>query len=792
MKKFIMLLLLQSLIQQVSAVVPLDSASVDQATAQLKVTAGNTTLTKTDALLNQVAPTLVATIAATGLNSETAVADYAAIRTALNIPSGTSAVATVQALGGGADPIDASLLTSPTGNATTDLATARALFVTSLGATLQVDAQTLNLLLNGAATSSTVQARIGAPGGTLTSLFAMIGVTGAANIAAALGNTGTGNSSIGALLGGGAGIALYNAIVGSTGILYQIDGTPGDDGSSISSRLSPQIQAIEGSATQLSTAIGDVNTILGGTNPDLYSNLVALNTILGLTGTAYSRIGSLGSASSIVAMLGVTSPSSIAAALGNTGAGNSSISALLGGSGSTALYAVIVGSGGILSQLDGTITDSGNVSGKLTAQTQAIQGSATQLSSAISAANSALGGTGTILARIGAPTVNSSGSNLATVIGGSGADIATRLGDPGPNFVSLSAMIGGTSTTIVTQLGNVLGTNSIIANIGGSTASVQAALNALSVILVNNSTFGSSLYTQATTLSTNLDSGLSSLPNVGTYATVAATPASDGSGGVNITISSGLGSANGTYNLSSSTIGGAIANGATFTLINGSYNLVLVNKSGATINSQLGALRYLISMYPVSSQIATGISDKITNGLNKQLGGSATSTRSRIAAIDVMLLASPTGVVATDLTTLEGLIVGTPTGVLQTDIQTVNSSLNGTAAGSTVAARIGAPSVNSASSNLAAVMGGSGDLATRLGDPVVGSSSTGISALIGANDASSPVWDISAFTGATTIHDQLSAFLGLFTGPVTVNCGVTPPASLGALLALVTGPDRLS
>ena len=54
------------------------------------------------------------------------------------------------------------------------------------------------------------------------------------------------------------------------------------------------------------------------------------------------------------------------------------------------------------------------------------------------------------------------------VIGGSGSDLSTILGDPGEG-------------------------KSLIGNIGGSTTSVQSALNTLSIALVNNQNFPVSL-----------------------------------------------------------------------------------------------------------------------------------------------------------------------------------------------------------------------------------------------------------------------------------------------------------
>ncbi len=815
------------------------------------------------------------------------------------------------------------LLASPTSVVITDLATARALLVLSLGATLQADAETLNALLNGTATGSTIEERIAAifsqisnassgnvtdelttfiqairssgtrlstvisdvsnnVGGTASDLYGNVNTANTAldgvqslsgltsfTVTAAASNPG-GNtvnivgdddylSSITYSIAYSSPIASGNTFTlntGSKSITFV-----NNSGGSITSAaalaaylanaypVSAIIKANTNTkATALKSLLGGNNysvisnavaifSILGGTNSDLYSNVGAVNSSLGGSGvTTLAKIGSLGSASSLFSMIGVTSLANLTAALGNTGAGNSAIAALLNGSTGTSLYALLVGSSGILNQIDGTTTDSGNVSGKLTTQIQALNSSATQLSTAISAVNSSLGGSGTTINRtksvnaaldgvqslsgltsftVTTAATNSSGtisimgndgsagrsysvdtsvsginlgdgtggttaiangstvtlthagsgntitfvnnsgssitsaSSLATylanaypvsaiikaststkttalkallggnnysamsnaaavfaILGGTNSDIYSnmnaansslggdgtiieRIGNPtqGSSASNLAAIIGGTSTDLATQVGDPGADKTIISNIGGSTTNIQEALNALATILLNNTSFSSSLYTQASSMSTTLDNGLNSLPNGNTSATIGSAAASDGSGGVNITMS-GLGSANGTYNLPAATITGNIANGSTFTLTNGSNNIVLYNRSGATINTQAKALSYLSSMYPATSQIATGVSDKISNGLNKMLGGSATSIRARIAAIDAILLTNPTGVIATDLATARALLVTSLGATFQADVEALNSLLNGTASGSTTQARI--------------------------------------------------------------------------------------------------------
>jgi hypothetical protein len=198
-------------------------------------------------------------------------------------------------------------------------------------------------------------------------------------------------------------------------------------------------------------------------------------------------------------------------------------------------------------------------------------------------------------------------------------------------------------------------------------------------------------------------------------------------------------------------------------------------------------------MYPANSKVAADVSDKITGGINTQVGGTASATRARIAAVDATLLNAPTGVLSTDLATARNSLVDTPGATLESDSQTLNTSLNGIASGSSIQARIGNPAVNGTASNLMAVIGGSGsDLASSLGDPVTGNS--GLSALTNASAAidNNSLWnDISGVQNATTVYDQLNAFLALFntnnwSNPSATSITFTlagPPTSLGDLLS---------
>ena len=207
-------------------------------------------------------------------------------------------------------------------------------------------------------------------------------------------------------------------------------------------------------------------------------------------------------------------------------------------------------------------------------------------------------------------------------------------------LVNIENLLGGSSSDIISRIG-APSLGSVVADVGGSsTTSVESALNALSMQLFNNTITGASLSSQASSLTTALDNTLNSLPNGGTYATVSVAATSDGSGGVNITINAGLGSGNGTYNLSSASISGVIVNGGSFTLSYSSYSIVLYNKLGASIATQAAAISYLRSMYPVGAKIAVSTADKVT-GLNTMIGGTGTSTKARLGIIGSTLINTP-------------------------------------------------------------------------------------------------------------------------------------------------------
>lgn len=546
-------------------------------------------------------------------------------------------------------------------------------------------------------------------------------------------------------------------------------------GSTTQARITSATTSIEASATRLTTAISDLNSVLGG------------------SGTTITRVNSVNAS-----LDGVQSMSGLSSFTVSTPASNSAGTVTIIGNDGTAgrSYSLVFASS-IANGSTFTLTDSGsgntitfvNNSGGSLASAAAL---ATYLADAYpinallkanantkaTALESFLGGAGysamSNAATIDASLLTNPTSNISTDIStlnslvdgnATGSTLQDRLGAPtlGGSSSNLAAVLGGTSTTIADRLGDPGSSKTIIGNIGGSTTSVQAALNDLATTLVSNTNFSSSLYANLTTQSTSLDSGLSSLPSSSTYATIGTAAASDGSSGVDIVINGGLGGANGTYNLPAATITNSIGSGGTFTLTNGSDNLVLVNRSGGSISTQAQAISYLASMYPVASKIATGMSDKITNGLNTMLGGSASSVRAKIASIDAGLLNTPTGVVSTDFATLNAKIVTIPGSTAEDNVSTINALLDGTSTGSTIQARIGSPTVNGSGSNLFSVVGGSASsLADRLGDPVTGT--VGLASVIRNNGASLGTvngFDCSSFDNATAIYDQINAFLSI-------------------------------
>lgn len=530
-------------------------------------------------------------------------------------------------------------------------------------------------------------------------------------------------------------------------VFGKIDGSNGTSGN-ITTKLTSQITSLEGSATQLSTAISSVNTRIGG------------------SGTTSARVNNVNSN-----LDGVQSMSGLSSFTVGTAASNSSGTVTIIGNDGTPgrSYSVDTSPSGI-NLGDGT-------------------GGTTSISSGgtITLTHSGSGNTITF--------VNNSGGSITSTV-----DLTSYLESAYP----VSIVLKGSANTKVTTLENILGGQNyhamanatvLIGNIDGSASSIQDGLNNLSTVMVGNTNFSSSLTSQLTSQSDSLDSGVVSLPNGSLYGGINSAASSDGSGGVNIGVGSGFGSASGTYNLSSGTISGGINNNASFTLDNNGDSLVLRNQSGSTINNQSQALRYLQSRYPVGSKFTTILSDKVNN-LNLEIGGTVTGVNSRLAAFDARLLDTPTGILSTDLSTLRGRVVSTPGITAETDVNSVLSMIDGSSSG-VLETKLGTPTINSISSNLATVVGGSGDLAQRLGDPVT--AGTGLSSLIKASSATdtNSLWNggVGGFTNATDLNNQLQQFLALFntnnwtnTGNTTITftCSGSTPSSIADLINMAT------
>uniref|UniRef100_A0A6C0BFC4 Uncharacterized protein n=1 Tax=viral metagenome TaxID=1070528 RepID=A0A6C0BFC4_9ZZZZ len=387
----------------------------------------------------------------------------------------------------------------------------------------------------------------------------------------------------------------------------------------------------------------------------------------------------------------------------------------------------------------------------------------------IQSINSLLNGTSlglTTQSRIGSPMMNSSSSNLKSIIGGTSSDLSSQLGDPG--------------------------VNSLISNIGGSTTSIQSALEAISNQLINSTSFSSSLSSSISTISTNLDNIISSLPSGYSYLTVVSSPVSDGVGGINITFLSA-----GTYNLDAITISNGISNGSTFSFVNGSNSLVLYNRSGSTFSTQGQMLKYLRSIYPISSYLSTDVSSIVNRSIKNLIGGSSSVIRTRLGHVDSIILDDPTGVILTDLSTVRGYITSSPSSSIQSDIEQIKSTLNSNSDVSSYTLKdiIGEPTSNASASSIANIIssGSSDSLSYIIGDPILGD--TGLSGLINYKSINNNngVFTEGIFNqiqnGGTDITGQIQQIIYLFdpsnwvnqNSPLTFTFS-SPPTSLADII----------
>lgn len=492
--------------------------------------------------------------------------------------------------------------------------------------------------------------------------------------------------------------------------------------------ISSVIGSVDGTTTgPLSDKVATVSNLViaSGSKTNLVSDVSALKTIVGGSGTLTSRLGALRSSVS-------SSPTNLTAdlttALGDLGGTGSlaersnTLKTTLGGSDATtqvnAALTLVGGSGTLASRLSGTsgkilASPTGNIATDLgSAQSLVVTSPGSTLQADIQTVNSLLNGTGTgstIQGRIGAPTVNATASNLATLVGGTGT-LAARIGDPGANFASISSMIGGSATTVATKLGNS-GTATLADQIASSPVSVQSAITTVSGKLLTPS---SVITTPSGTLAGDIDS-LQTLITASPSATVEAD-------------------------------------------LSDLYSAV----TGNTNHTSAIRTTILTARSAVRSD-STNLNSAITSTLTA-IGGPQASVYLRIIGLDNLILTTPTGVARTDFATLRNLLVATTGVTAEADVQSLNTLLDGSGSGSTTEDRIGSPTVNSSSSSLASMLGGSGSIADRIGDPLTGT--TGLAGLIRRGLLDVGVvndFDATAYDAATNVNDQITKFLAVLT-----------------------------
>jgi uncharacterized protein YbgA (DUF1722 family) len=697
------------------------------------------------------------------------------------------------------------LLTTPT-NIIADVATLRGYMVTSLGATAQVDLNTLAQALTSADASSgsTLLARMNAiktilgagadlnasAGAILAALLTTptnvvadvatlrgymvdsLGVTAQVDLNT-LAQILTGvDASAGSTLQ--ARIVAINTLLGGSGTSYARAQAIVDAYNTLNTLMTSEQAALQASQSDITTARGNINTVVGSagatthvkavtardnlkaSETSIATAITALNALLGGSGTTHTRAQSVAST-----LDGVQSLSGLTSFTVTTAASNSSGTvSIIGNDGSAGRnysidYTSSIAAGGAVilthSGSGNTITFINNSGGSITsaASLAAYLATAYPVSTVIKAS---LSTKASALKRI-----------LTTSTGNVSGDIARAQGlvvnTPGATLQAdvdtVTGLIDGSDTSsgvLETKLTTVKD------YIDSSATTIQIGLENLLTLLVGNTNFSLSLFAQISSQSSALDNSVTSLPNGATYGTITEAASSDDSGGVKMKINFGNGGE--TYNLPAHDLN--IPTGSSFTLSNGGNNLVLKSTSVSIINNQVKALNYLRSMYPVGSKFTIALSDKITN-LQIQIGGPGNSIQ-RVANLNRNILTTPTGVLSADFQALREHMVSFPGITAQGDVESLALLLTGTSSGSTLEARIGAPMVNGMSSNVLAIIGGSASsIAEGLGDPV-SSNSTGLSNLIKGDGTQLGVvngFDCSAFDNATTLHDQLTETLVL-------------------------------
>jgi fibronectin-binding autotransporter adhesin len=503
--------------------------------------------------------------AATIVDAETTIGGSGTLATRLDtVDSALGASGTIIARLTG---LSGSVLTTPTGDLTTDVATLDSSLVTSPGHVLQTDltsdrdligtpAATLQGDLNGV--GQTVDGTAPTTGTPIISLLGnqIANVQGSASqlssaITAADNAVGGSGSSIDANITslnttlGGSGTAVAR----TTAIQDSIRANPGPtvtgDISSLDSSLltsptgtlSTDLATVRGMMVTSPGAsaqadVSGLDQLINGTSfgstlqarigsPVVNGSASNLATVIGTSGSDLSaQLGDPGGQADIASMIGSTNATSLTGALGNTSSGSSSINDLLGGNQANSLEGNIVGNNGILAAIDGTATDSGNITAKLSTQTGLVAAGQSQLSTAINTVRSTFGQDASLtsapdlMSILTAPNSNGtsgliakiSGTNSGTLLGSINS-VATQLdgstsmtGTAGDSQTGiLAAQIGGIqngstqlSTAIVdvgeqigdsgplaARIGNptINGTSADLSSvIGGSGASIAAQL----------------------------------------------------------------------------------------------------------------------------------------------------------------------------------------------------------------------------------------------------------------------------------------------------------------------------
>jgi hypothetical protein len=407
--------------------------------------------------------------------------------------------------------------------------------------------------------------------------------------------------------------------------------------------------------TIVSTLIGNIKA----SEASISSAITALNTLLGGAGTTYERAQTLSTALTTSTNNYDTLRGRIVATLGaNTAADLATLFGHLDGSDGTT---------GVIDTIVSTLI--GN-----------IKASEASISSAITALNTLLGGAGTTYARINAL----SALLLSAPTGVITDDIETLrawlVATPGATLQDdIETLRASLLTTPGATLQDDIETlRAWLVTTPGAT--LQDDIHTIAMLLVGNTNFAQSIFTMMNSLKTNMVNTVSSLPTETSSLTVQAPASADISGHVNITLSGNI------YNISGDI---SIADGAIFSLTNGSNTLTLYNRSGSTINNLEKLINYLNFFYPVGFKISTNFSDIIST-LMMQVGGTAYSLNLRLSTLNSTLVTAPTGVIATDLQRARNLLTDTPEATLEADIQSLNALLDGNTLGSTLKARINA------------------------------------------------------------------------------------------------------